>query len=58
MELLAKLVNNLKSLSIFVKNSISDVWLGFEYTSVPVKKGYEPKVTQHSYKIALLFEKL
>ena len=34
MEIFAKIVNGLQPLTIFVKNSILDVWPGYEYASV------------------------
>ena len=34
MELFVKIVNGIKSLTIFTKGFILDVWMGFKYTSV------------------------
>ena len=34
MELCVKLVNSLQPLTLFLKNSILDVWLGCEYASI------------------------
>ena len=34
MELFVKIVNAIKSLTIFTKGFILDVWMGFKYTSV------------------------
>ena len=49
MEILAHIVKSWKLLTIFAKNSILDIWLGFEYASICThytkqKKNHKPKV--------------
>ena len=44
-ELLANIVYGLEpSLTVFVKSSILDVWMGPEYTSVRLKENFQIKI--------------
>ena len=45
MEILAHIVKSWKLLTIFAKNSILDIWLGFEYASICTHYTKQKKIT-------------